>query len=265
MRKLLGQIERLYFDGDRRIGPRHAFMLSELARRGCVPHVDRYQNIWVQKGSGHPVILYSSHMDIDPKVGRRNFRRHRPSDSSLVGGILDNAVGCALNIILAQSGPRSGTGIYVFTASEEVDRKNDRRFARSAREVARELASRRIKPDLCIAVDVTYPGLLHHHQNLDWSRKHHELFHVDDETHCYLDGYSDARSKRIGEGLVKRFKHPHVHLRAFPGYDEAIVYSKIAPSFAFGPVVHGSFDKPKQEMPLAHAATALKFLKRIRI
>ena len=265
MRKLLMQIERLYFDGDRRTGPRHSFVLSELGRHGCSPSTDSHRNIWVQKGRGRPVILYSSHMDIDPKVGRRNFRRYRPSNRTLVGGILDNAVGCTLNILLAQSGPRRGTGIYVFTASEEVDRKNDRRFARSAREVARELRSRRIKPDLCIAVDITYPGLLHHHQNLDWSRKHHELFHVDDETHCYLDGYSDARSKKIGEALVRRFSHPHVHMRAFPGYDEAIVYSKIAPSFAFGPVVHGSFDKPKQIMPLAHAKTALEFLKSIRI
>lgn len=265
MRRLLSKIEGLHFSGDSRRGPRHAFMLSELARRGCVAQTDRHRNIWVQKGSGHPIIFYSSHMDVDPKIGKRNFLRFRPKDARLVGGILDNAVGCMLNILLAQKGPSRGTGIYVFTASEEVDRKNDRRFARSAREIVRELGHRRIKPDLCIAVDVTYPGLLHHHQNMDWSKKHHELFHADDKTHCYLDGYSDERSKKIGEALVKRFNHPHVHMRAFPGYDEAIVYSRIAPAFAFGPVVHGSFDKPGQVMPMAHAATALKFLKRIRI
>jgi len=265
MRRLLSGIERRYFDGDARKGERHAYILRQLALRGCVAHVDKYSNIWVEKGEGKPLVLYSAHMDVDPRVGRRNFTRHRPIDRKYVGGILDNAVGCMINILLAKEGPKKGSAIYVFTASEEVDRKSDRKFARSAREVVSELRRRKIKPDLCVAVDVTYPKLLHHHQNIDWSREHHEIFHPDDKTHCYLDGYSDKKSQMIGEALVKKFHHPHVHARDFPGYDEAAVYSRIAPSFAFGPVVRGHFDRPGQKMRLLHAATALRFLKWIRI
>jgi hypothetical protein len=265
MRELLESIECLYFDGDSRRGPRHAFILRELTRRGCVVHTDHHRNMWVEKGSGRPIVLYSSHMDVDPKVGKKNFLRHKPHGRGMAGGILDNAVGCVINILLAEEGPKRGTGIYVFTASEEVDRKNDRCFARSAREIVRELRKRKVKPDLCVAVDVTYPKLLHHHQNMDWSRKHHELFHANDDTHCYLDGYVNRRSMKIGEALVRRFRSLHVKMREFPGYDEAMVYSRIAPSFAFGPVVYGSFDAPKQTMPLAHMKTALEFLKRIRL
>ncbi len=265
MRELLEAIECLYFDGDSRKGPRLGFMLRELTRRGCVVHTDRHKNMWVEKGRGKPIVLYSSHMDVDPKVGKRNFLRHKPHGRGMTGGILDNAVGCAMNVLLAEQGPRRGTGIYVFTASEEVDRKNDRRFARSAREIVRELRRRKVKPDLCVAIDITYPGLLHHHDKMDWSLEHHELFHSDDGTHCYLDGYVDRKSKKIGEQLVKRFRSRLVKMREFPGYDEAMVYSRIAPSFAFGPVVYGSFDKPKQTMPLAHMKTALEFLRRIRL
>ena len=265
MLRLLSGIERRYFDGDARRGPRQAYILGQLARRGCVAHTDRNGNIWVEKGEGKPLVLYSSHMDVDPRVGRRNFTRYRPKDRRLVGGVLDNAVGCMLNILLAEKGPKSGRAIYVFTASEEVDRKNDRKFARSAREVVTELRRIGLKPDLCVAVDVTYPRLLHHHQNIDWSREHHEIFHVDDRTHCYLDGYLDARSRKIGERLVKKFRHLHVHAREFPGYDEAAVYSRISPAFAFGPVVSGHFDRPNQTMKLLHAKTALRFLKQIEI
>ena len=265
MRRLLSGIERRYFDGDARRGPRHSFILRQLALRGCTPYVDRHKNIWVEKGEGRPLVLYSSHMDVDPRVGRRNFTRHRPSAKGYVGGILDNAVGCMLNILLAAQGPLQGSAIYVFTASEEIDKKNDRKFARSAREVVSELRRRKAKPDLCVAIDVTYPKLLHHHQNIDWSREHHELFHADDKTHCYLDGYSTPKSRQIGDAMVKKFRHPHVHTRDFPGYDEAIVYSRIAPSFAFGPVVIGHFDKPRQKMKLLHAKTALRFLKGIEI
>ena len=159
MLRLLSGIERRYFNGDTRRGPRQAYILRQLARRGCVAHTDRHGNIWVEKGEGRPLVIYSSHMDVDPRVGLKNFKRHRPKDRRYVGGVLDNAVGCALNVLLAENGPKRGKAIYVFTASEEVDRKNDRKFARSAREVVSELREIGLKPDLCVAVDVTYPNL----------------------------------------------------------------------------------------------------------
>jgi len=265
MRRLLSGIERRYFSGDTRRGPRHAYILKQLALRGCVAHVDGHANIWVEKGKGRPLVLYSSHMDVDPRIGTRLFRRHRPSDKSTVGGILDNAVGCCLNILLAGAGPKKGRAIYVFTASEEIDKFNERRFARSARQVVRELRRRKTRPDLCVAIDVTYPKLRHHYKNINWGKPHCEIFHLEDKSHCYVDGYVDDASRRLGEKLARRFGHPRVHVREFPGYDEAKVYSRISPSFAFGPVVYGHFDKPRQRMPLSHAKTALSFLKSMRL
>jgi len=251
------------YDGDKRKGPRHAYIISELKRRGCRPVVDQHSNIWVEKGSGSPTVLFSSHLDVDPSIRRTDLKTERSGNRIMLSGVLDNAVGCYINMLLAQRGPRKGRAIYVFTASEEVHKRNPRIFARSAREVVNELRRRSLEPDLCVAIDVTYPRLLHPQHKLDWSRPYPELFDVNDTTHCYLDGFAKPRSHKVARFYTLRFKDPKIGLRWFHGHDEAHVYGRLSPSFAFGPVVYGYFDRPDQTMPLAHVKTALRFLRSV--
>ena len=263
---MLNEIRKIstkYFNGDTRRGPRQLYLMEQLRKRRCKPYLDRYGNIWVEKGSGNKLVLFSSHMDVDPRIRDMTFRSYVSESRRIVSGILDNAIGCYINLILAQEGPRRGRAIYVFTASEEVDRKTHARFARSAYEVIGELGKKEIKPDLCVAIDVTYPRLLHHHKRINWNKKHHEIFDINDATHCYVDGYSTRKSKQLAADAVKRFRNSDVETREFFGHDEAHVYKKLSPSFACGPVVYGSFDKPYQNMPVVHAKTTLSFLRSI--
>lgn len=259
MRKLLAKIERLYFNGDTRRGPRFAFLFRELKRRGCRPKRDRFGNIWVEKGLGRPLALFSSHMDVDPRIFKSDLNCGNSAKN--ISGVLDNAVGCCLNVLLAEAGPKKGSAIYIFTASEEISRGDRRTFARSAKKVVRVLARRRIKPDMCVAIDVTYPGLKTAHHRMDWGKRYHELFHIVDKTHCYLDGYCTPASRRMASKISRKIGNRLVRVRNFPGHDEASVYCRIAPSFAFGPVVFGAFDQPGQSMPFSHAKTALAALK----
>lgn len=256
-------IGRRPFNGDTRRGPRHSYLVSELKKRGCRPSVDRYGNIWVEKGSGSPTILFSSHLDVDPHVRNIGLRSSRSGRRIVLSGILDNAVGCYINLLLAQKGPKKGKAIYVFTASEEICKKNPRTFARSAREVVKELKRRDIRPDVCIAIDVTYPRLLYPQHKLDWSKEYSSQFDVHDRTHCYLDGFWRPSARRAAVSFKKRFRSDLVGVRRFHGHDEAHVYGRISPSFAFGPVVYGHFDQADQKMPLAHMRTALKFLRNV--
>lgn len=256
-------LARRPFDGDRRVGPRHSYLISELRRRGCRPAVDRYGNIWVEKGRGKPLVLFSSHLDVDPRVRNVSLKTSRSARRIVLSGILDNAVGCYINMLLAQKGPRKGRAIYVFTASEEINKRNSRIFARSAREVVRELKRRGLTPDLCVAIDVTYPKLLHPQSKLNWDKKYEELFDIHDKTHCYLDGFSRPRARKAGEQFIRRFRSKKIGLRRFHGHDEAFVYDRLSPSFAFGPVVYGHFDRSDQTMPLTHLRTALRFLRNV--
>jgi hypothetical protein len=256
-------LARRPFDGHTRTGSRHAYIIQELKKRGCRPDVDRYGNIWVEKGSGKRTVLFSSHIDVDPCIRRISFRTGSEGERKVLSGVLDNAIGCYINLLLAEKGPKTGKAIYVFTASEEAEKRNPRCFAKSAREIVKELKRKRIKPDFCIAIDVTYPRLLHPQDKLDWGNKYEELFDTADITHCYLDGFSRPVSRRLGTHFVNRFRDHKVAARDFHGHDEAFIYDRLSPSFAFGPVVYGHFNEPGQRMPLAHLRTALRFLRHV--
>lgn len=152
-------IATLPFNGDTRKGPRHSFIVSQLLKHGCHPMVDRHANIWVERGdASEGTIVVSSHMDVDSRIRDLSFSSYHEGGRRMVKGIMDNAVGCYLNLSLAASKPRKGRIIHIFTASEEVERDNPRRFCRSAREVVRELRSNRIEPDFIAVLDVTFPG-----------------------------------------------------------------------------------------------------------
>lgn len=263
MLRLLSAIALRPFNGDTRRGPRRELLLRELRRAGCMPELDRYGNIWVVKGHGEPLTLFSAHLDVDPRIRKVAFRARKEGRRMVCSGILDNSAGCYLNLELAKRGPRKGAAIYVFTASEEVDRINPRLFARSAKEIVRELHTRGFRPRMCVAIDVTYPRLLMKHDQIDWTREYEQIFDAGDKMHCYLDGFSRKASRELGKALLKRFGNGKVGLRRFHGHDEAFIYDRIAPSFAFGPVVYGHFDRPEQKMPLSHLKTALAFLKKL--
>jgi len=256
------------FDGKMREGTRQGYLFQQLRKMGCKPEMDRYGNIWVEKrsalGKRGKTTLFSSHIDVDHHIHRIRFRSQRDGNKTILSGVMDNAVGCYLNLMLACRAPKKGHAIYVFTASEEMEKNRPRRFAKSAREVVRQLRQRKKKPDLCVAIDVTYPRLLRPQEKIKWHKKAEELFDMQDRTHCYLDGYSRRDARKIGISYVRSYNNPKVATRRFHGHDEAHIYAAIAPSFAFGPVVYGHFDKPDQRMPLAHMKTALGFLRYIR-
>jgi hypothetical protein len=262
MIKGLRAIATLPFDGDIRKGPRHNHIVSALLKSGCQPTVDRHGNVWVEKGSGKKTILASSHMDVDPRVRDLSFKAYTEKNRRMVSGVLDNAVGCYLNLCLAASTPRNARVIHVFTASEEIEKDNPRRFCRSAREVMRELRLSGVVPDFCAVIDITFPRILDPKGRIDWSKPYPDVFDISDRTHCYLDGYSRRKEKELALSLLKRSKDPHIGLRYLHGHDEAYVYGRLCHAFAFGPVVYGDFGVPDQRMPLAHMESALRFLRK---
>jgi len=252
-----------HFSSSTRKGPRHAHLLWQLRKRGCRTTIDKHGNIWVEKGSGSGLTLFSAHMDVDPRIKIAKLKGFRYGKNHMLHGVLDNSVGCYINLLLAQKGPKKGKAIYVFTASEEIHRNKQRKFCTSAREIVRELRKRRMKPRLCVAIDVTHPKLLKAQEKTDWTRKHEEIFDIKDKTCCYIDGYVRRKVRKTCERLAKGFKDTQVDIRKLVGHDEAYVYSKLCPSFAFGPVVMGRFDRPNQQMPIKNLIIALKFLRKI--
>lgn len=259
----LRRIATRRFSGDTRRGPRYEVLISELRKRGCAIAIDRYGNLWVEHGSGRKTVLLSSHMDVDPRVRRMSFRSYLAGRKRVVEGVLDNSVGCYLNLLLTRR-PQEGVRVlHVFTASEEIERNNPRRFCRSAREVVKELRRRKIRPDLCMAMDVTFPAIIHPRGKLDWRKEYSKLFDVEDKTHCFVEGFIRRKTEKLAVRLVRRFRDPRLGVRRLSSYDEAFIYSRIAPSFAVGPVIYGHMDRPDQKMPLSHVRTALRFVRMV--
>jgi acetylornithine deacetylase/succinyl-diaminopimelate desuccinylase-like protein len=263
MIECLRQITIRPFNGKKREGARHAYILKELRKRNCDATIDHHGNIWVEKGSGKKIVLFSSHIDVDQSIKKLVFRISEDKGRKIIEGVLDNSVGCYLNLLLAGYGPKKGRAIYVFTASEEAERNHPRRFAKSAREVVHALKKRGITPEFCVAIDVTYPRLIRAQEKIKWELEHTALFDMEDKTHCYLDGYKRRVARKMAMNMVDRFDNPLVKTRRLHGHDEAHIYSKLCPAFACGPVVQGHFDQPNQRMHFAHFLTALKFLKQI--
>lgn len=271
--KDLETLANLPFDGNTTVesrrgsGPRREFIYSWLKANGVKPVEDEYGTIWVSKGKNGSPILYSSHMDIDMtsnKTGKVDFR----VENSIYRGILDNAVGCYLNMLLAM---HNLSGLHVFTASEEENPENTEEWARSARDVVEVLKRKSVKPALCVAVDVTYPRVLKDLEKMsdeEWdSLSADELFDQSDPTECYIDGMSSPIAEARAWEFVRQYSQAqsgNVKIRNpnLEGFDEAFIYREIAPSFAFGPVgFGGKYDLPDQRMPKRNVETALDFLR----
>lgn len=277
--KLLLEIAKRPFDGSFRQGVRRGrgsrrnFIKSVLRNAGLRPFEDKYGNVWAESGKRGPVRLLSSHMDIDPSTIRANPRirlKTHPTHGRCYQGILDNAVGCYLNLRIAAANKKGRKTLHVFTASEELVR-NRNVYAMSAKEVVRQLKSKKLRPSVCIAIDVTYPNMKVPGRNLhevyDFCDSN-QLFDARDRVQGYIDGITGRTArkaqKRASE-MIRQYKQSYywgkVKVRDFPCWDEAQEYSRIAPSFAFGPVGYGKFDEPDQLLPRKNLHTAYRFLK----
>lgn len=267
MESILFDIAKLPFDGNvatgqvRGSGPRRSYIVDALKGGGLTPTMDEYGNVWVECGTIGEYRLCSSHMDVDATKGDRNLRIERSGDT--FRGILDNAVGCYLNMLAAQSHKSGQRTLYVFTASEEEESGHPENKSRSAKDVVKVLSRKGVQPELCVALDVTYPRLIVPAGELEarWDEPFGALFDVNDKTHCYIDGLMRPDSRQLAEQLLKIYANPKIGIRDLTDWDESAVYSSVAPALAFGPVAFGKFDEPEQVVPAVNAETALDFLK----
>lgn len=272
--EMIIKLGALPFDGNalvgkkRGAGSRRDFIYSTVRDSGLSVEEDCYGNLWVPRGSRGEYRLYSSHMDVDAST--RSLGIERTADG--YRGVLDNAVGCYLNLMNALQYTSDQRAFYVFTASEE-ELTDTEQWGMSARDVVAVLNKKGIKPSLCVAVDVTYPRLLVDQEEFDrisdeeWdAAPAFRLFDLADTTHCYVDGFAKAvPGEETAKKLVRSYnslaRNQDVRIRDFAGYDEAAIYGSIAPSFAVGPVGYGKYTDPMQKMPVRNVETAQKFLR----
>lgn len=239
-------------------GPRRKFIHDILRQNGMMPDIDEYGNIWVFTGTTGEYALFSSHMDTDPLAGTSDIEFREDAYT----GNLDNSVGCYLNLVgcLRKTDKRM---IYIFTASEE---ENNDEGMNSAKDVVKTLETKGIMPRIVVAIDVTYPKLLIPADAIDkmsddeWCNASAEsMFDMNDLTHCYIDSVSST-AKEKAASLIRSYKNRDVKVRDLTGLDEAAVYGKYFPSFAFGPVCYGKFSEPGQRMPVINLKTAGDFM-----
>lgn len=268
----LGTIAKKSFDSAKRRGPRRDHIYSRLNEYGLHPRTDDFGNLWVQKGVEGSITLYSSHMDIDANTEaqvrtdpKSSFHIDSPyeRDPSKVDfvGVLDNAVGCYMNMYLARFAATRHRTLHVFTVSEEENPQNPDLWGIAA--FVGNLRNRSIEPGLAVSIDVTYPRLLVPSVDLEnlWdTHLAEELFDETDAIRCYVNGISRQDAARIATDAVAGYASDAVAVRHLTGFDEAYRYSEIAPAFSVGPVFFGKPDEPGQRMPKRNAETALDFL-----
>jgi len=271
---VLFKIASLPFDGNTLSGPRKDYIISKLVEAGLKPVEDAFSNIWVATGSKGRHRLYSSHMDVDMANSDcpLEIRLVQDPKGLCYKGIVDNAVGCYINMLAACKNRSDTRSLYVWTASEEEEPGNPDNWARSAHQVVSTLKRRGIEPEFCVAVDVSYPRLLVQSSSLEDMWDDHaakELFDFEDITHAYIDGISRPDGYLLADLIRRYMGFPSdrnkglIRVRDMSGWDEAHVYSKIAPSFAFGPVGFGKYDEPGQLMPRQNVKTAAWFLRHL--
>lgn len=257
--KLLSALGKRYFDGDKRKGPRKEYLIGVLKKYSLDPKIDKKSNIWIDSKEGEKIILISSHYDIDPAINKATIK----IEKSKAIGIIDNVAGCWINLMLAKDRPKGIRLIQIFSASEEVSKNDPNIFARSAKEIVATLKKKKIKPDIIISLDVTYPKFKTSPNRTDWKKEHNEIFDHENSKQCYIDGFDDTNSKKIVRKIIRKLKSKKIGARKFFGHDESFEYSKFTKSFALGPVVYGKFDEPNQVMPLQNMYATLKILKKI--
>lgn len=281
--KLLIKIGAQPFDGGvihgkrRGKGSRRTFLLKVLRGAGLEPFEDPFGNVWVHSGKKGNVRVLSSHMDIDHCVSEVKPQIQKTNYSNLgecYEGILDNAVGCYLNLRLALENKSGQRILHVFTASEEVQ-PDGKASSLSARDALKTLKSMGVSPEFCVALDMTYPRLKVHQNKLLrlWDKHHHSiLFDPHDCVHGYIDGITGKMSgpaRKVARKFLKSYNSSKgsgpVKIRDFSCWDEAEIFSRVAPSFAFGPVGFGKYDEPNQVMPARNLETCWRFVRTLAL
>jgi putative aminopeptidase FrvX len=220
-------------------GPRRDLIISDLQYdKGVDMFTDVYGNVWCKKGEGRPLVIVSSHMDTVFGLNKRNYSINiRETESGTkIRGTLDNSLGCVINTEIIKRVEPNCEVWSIFSVSEEpigcsygyadeepIQGDYGLRGLSGAQGVCDTFRAMQIKPDLCIALDVTYP---------DYSNK---------KTLVCAENFSS-------KGLVKLFKkfnfenglHPFVKARGMAEMDESWTYRREHPAFALGPVVYGS-------------------------
>ncbi|MBS3155540.1 hypothetical protein J4404_03530 [Candidatus Woesearchaeota archaeon] len=271
LEQLLREIAIRDFDGHNLKGPRKKFIYNWLKENGLNPKEDDYGNIWVEKGKKGDYLLYSSHIDVDRTRGspNMNFKTELVNNTVIYNGILDNAVGCYLNMISAFKYNAKSRKLYVFSACEEEEPGNPENMSKSAKDVVNILKVRGIKPSLFVVLDANYPNPLVSVNELDenWDNDSINLFDNNDKTPCYID-YDDKNpngiiAKQLGTDLLSNETLIKIRKFGWNGWDESMVYNLVSPTLFFGPVVYGKMDRPNQRMPKKHLVIAEHFLKTI--
>lgn len=264
LENLLKEIGALDFDGHNRVGPRRDFIFNLLKKFSLNPHYDYSGNIWVERGKQGNYTLYSSHIDVDRTKG--NPKPVIELKDEYYCGILDNAVGCYLNILSALKDTDSRS-LHLFTASEEEQPGNPSNWCNSARDIIKVLKEKGIQPEISLILDVTSPKLLvplDRLEELDDKLSFLELYDIHDLTPCYLDLDLKIKNGKIAEKMcnewLKKMEIADIKTRDFGGWDESVVYNEISPSVSFGPVCYGKFDEPNQIMPIRNLEIAYQFL-----
>ena len=282
MQELLRMLSLKPFDGNTLEGPRKDFIYDWLKENELNPKEDSHGNIWVKKNGKGREKVYSSHIDIDmTSTDVNNGIRESQNDvyGKVLKGTLDNAVGCYMNMMLAKTDDSKYNNSFVFTLSEEENPKNTDIWGRSAESIANDYKNSDKIPSLFVSVDITYPTpkfedkVLFKMEDDEWDRlSKDELFDNTDMTRCYIDGFSYGRNmshvdsfeyqnnEPVIKNILDGYGNSNIKIRKFFGFDEATMYSKIAPAFSFGPVFYGKPDLPGQIMPERNLTTAEKFL-----
>ena len=212
------------------------------------PMVDVVGNVWCRKGEGKPTTILSSHMDtvFGPNPFRYNVNTKEVQGKTEITGNLDNSMGCVINAeVIDRVDPKRET-FFIFSIGEEP---RNHQFAYGAQNVCGSIKSMKIKPNLCVALDVTYPvefvreqSKMKRMKNIIQGATKHELREaVPDQTCAYAENFSNKNLTKLFESFIlENGLYPSVKARDLETPDEAYVYGLEYPSLAFGPVVYGN-------------------------
>lgn len=222
-------------------GPRMDLIAEDLADAGLEPRVDEAGNVWADKGKGDSPVVISAHMDtvfgLDPKAQRAEFTQ---KDAGLqVRGTLDNALGCSIAMSAAGIAKPSRKTHFVFTVTEEPGEDD---LEEGAEAVISQLQRAGIRPEACVAVDVTFPP----------------------DEGSVLPGYAENFTSLELQGSIKHFiKSNGIELigaRGVTTEDESFIYGREFPSFALGPTVFGSLHSDDAWSFVENSAAVADFL-----
>jgi len=187
------------------------------------------------KNEDKPAIIVTSHMDT---VFSNKYNSQRISfNGSKIKGTLDNSIGCAINAALVKYSEPGVPVWHYFTVGEED-------FGVGAKRIAANLEIHDKKPDLAVAIDVTYPS-------------------GNAKQRCIIENIIDLELGLKIRDFIKSLDSNHVSMRPGDIFDESWIFRKCMPAMAAGPVVYGDFHSAGAYTTLENIATTYSFLKKL--